>query len=75
MSDKLPFYVLCAAVIILTITVAWNAHTINRLTDMIIDQVEFNGKVVATLSEQGALNNDQVELNDKIIKTLGVILK
>ncbi len=66
---------LFAAIIILTVVVAWNAHTINRLTDLVIEQGKFNGKVAATLGEQGILNHDQEEFNGKVVKTLGVILR
>jgi len=75
MSDKLLFYTLCAAIIMLATGVWWNAHTINRLTDLVIQQGKLNREIVGTLSEQGVLNNDQEEFNGKVLKTFGVILR
>ncbi len=75
MQNKLSFYIFCAVITILSIAVIFNARTINRLTDLVIEQGKFNGKVAATLGEQGILNNDQEEFNGKVVKTLGVILR
>jgi len=75
MPPKLTLYTLCAAIMILAFVVGWNANTINRLTDLLIQQSTINKEVVGTLVDQGVLNQDQDEFNGKVLKTFGVILR
>ena len=49
MPPKLPFYMLCAAVIVLTVAVWFNSRSIRLLSEAIGDQVEFNKKVIDTI--------------------------
>ena len=66
---------LCAAVIMLSVAVWFNARSINRLTDLAIEQGKLNLEVAAALSGQGMLNNHQEKINDRVIKTFGMMLR